>query len=96
MLTSLHVICRLVRLHTNVNKSLVKLEKFIFTEWKFYNKQTLELHASLSEVDKEKFTLDIRPIDWETYFVDLTKGVRVYLNNEPLKNLNKAKRKDKM
>ncbi|XP_001601168.1 putative fatty acyl-CoA reductase CG8306 [Nasonia vitripennis] len=86
----------LVRLHTNVNKSLGRLEKFIFTEWKFYNKQTQELHDSLSEVDKEKFTLDIRQIDWETYFVDLTKGVRVYLNNEPLKNLNKAKRKDKI
>ena len=90
------MVYRLVRLHTNVNKSLGRLEKFIFSEWKFYNTQTLALHESLSNEDKEKFTLDIRPIDWETYFIDLTKGVRVYLNNEPLKNLNKAQRKDTM
>ncbi|XP_058799063.1 putative fatty acyl-CoA reductase CG8306 [Phymastichus coffea] len=86
----------LVRLHTNVNKSLGRLEKFIFTEWKFYNNQTILLHESLSEIDKDKFTIDIRPIDWESYFIDLSKGVRVYLNNEPLKNLSKAKRKDKI
>lgn len=85
-----------MRLHTNVNKSLGRLEKFIFSEWKFYNNQTILLHESLNEADKDKFTIDIRPIDWETYFIDLSKGVRVYLNNEPLKNLNKAKRKDKM
>ena len=29
------VINRLVRLHTNVNKSLPKLAPFIFNEWKF-------------------------------------------------------------
>ncbi|XP_014212126.1 putative fatty acyl-CoA reductase CG8306 [Copidosoma floridanum] len=86
----------LVRLHTNINKSLDKLEKFIFTEWKFYNPKTLELYSSLSEVDKERFTLDIKQINWETYFVDLTKGVRVYLNKEPLRNLNKALKKDKI
>ncbi|XP_011495914.1 PREDICTED: putative fatty acyl-CoA reductase CG8306 [Ceratosolen solmsi marchali] len=86
----------LVRLHTNVNESLKRLEKFIFSEWKFYNNHTLELYETLSEVDKEKFTLDIKTIDWETYFIDLTKGVRIYLHNEPLKTLNKAKRKDKI
>lgn len=87
---------RLVRLHTNVNKSLDRLEKFIFSEWKFYNPHTLALHETLSKVDKEKFSLDITPIEWELYFADLAKGVRIYLNNEPLQNLNKAKRKDKV
>ncbi|KAJ8687689.1 hypothetical protein QAD02_023483 [Eretmocerus hayati] len=86
----------LVRLHTSVNKSLVRLERFIFSEWKFYNPQTLELHSTLSEKDQDTFTIDIRPIEWESYFVDLTKGVREFLNNEPLTNLKKARRKDKI
>ncbi|XP_066593248.1 uncharacterized protein [Prorops nasuta] len=84
----------LVRLHTNVNKSLVRLEKFIFTEWIFHNPKTMALHDSLSEVDKKLFTLDIRSLKWDSYFIDLTQGVRTYLNNEHPKSLDKARRKD--
>ncbi|XP_043288458.1 uncharacterized protein [Venturia canescens] len=86
----------LVRLHTNVNNSLDRLEKFIFTEWKFHNPRTLELHETLSNEDKRMFTVDVRPIVWKDYFIDLTKGVRVYLSKEPLKNLDKARSKDTM
>ncbi|XP_033222189.1 putative fatty acyl-CoA reductase CG8306 [Belonocnema kinseyi] len=86
----------LVRLHTNVNKSLVLLEKFIFTEWKFYNPSTLELHDSLSAEDKRLFTLDVRGLNWEEYFVDLTQGVRQYLSKESPKSLTKARTKDKI
>lgn len=88
--------CSLVRLHTNVNNSLGRLERFIFTEWKFYNPRLLELHESLSPNDKELFNLNIKSLVWEDYFVDLTKGVRVYLSKEPLKNLSKARAKDNM
>ncbi|XP_046421024.1 putative fatty acyl-CoA reductase CG8306 isoform X1 [Neodiprion fabricii] len=86
----------LVRLHTNVNKSLSRLEKFIFTEWKFSNARLLELNATLSTVDKDKFILDIRSLKWEDYFNDLVQGVRRYLSNESPKNLGKARSKDKV
>lgn len=79
-----------------MNKSLVLLEKFIFTEWKFYNTSTLELHDTLSAEDKRLFTLDVRGLNWEEYFVDLTQGVRQYLSKESPKNLAKARTKDKM
>lgn len=86
----------LVRLHTNVNKSLVLLEKFIFTEWKFDNSRTLEMHETLSSEDKKQFTLDVRPLNWEDYFADLTQGVRQYLSKEHPRNLEKARKKDKI
>lgn len=86
----------LVRLHTNVNNSLERLERFIFTEWKFYNPRVKELNESLSADDKNLFNLDIRSLDWEDYFVHLTQGVRTYLNNESPKTLEKARSKDKM
>lgn len=86
----------MVRLHTNVNKSLVRLEKFIFTEWKFNNDRILKLNDTLSAVDKEKFILDIRTLDWEEYFVNLTLGVRTYLSNEKPKTLDQARSKDKV
>lgn len=86
----------LVRLHTNVNKSLNLLEKFIFSEWKFDNSRMLELHESLSLNDQELFTLDIRSLNWRAYFRDLIQGVRTYLNKESSKSLARARSKDKM
>lgn len=83
-------------MHTNINNSLARLERFIFTEWKFNNPKMLELHESLSAEDKNIFGLDIRSLRWEEYFIELTKGVRVYLSKEPLKNLKKARSKDNM
>lgn len=86
----------LVRLHTNINKSLVRLEKFIFTEWKFQNQRLRQLHESLSEDDKEVFSMDIKTLDWPDYFSNLTLGVRTYLQNESPKTLEKSRRKDKI
>lgn len=85
-----------MRLHTNINNSLDRLTKFIFTEWKFYNPSQLELHKSLSEEDKQLFNLDIKELQWLDFFVNLQQGVRTYLNNESPKLLNKARSKDKM
>ncbi|XP_026472762.1 putative fatty acyl-CoA reductase CG8306 [Ctenocephalides felis] len=86
----------LVKLHTNVNASLNRLERFIFTEWKFDNSKTLALNKSLSEVDKNLFRIDIATLDWGNYFIDLTQGVRRYLSNEGPKTLNAARGKDTM
>lgn len=86
----------LVRLHTNVSKSLVRLAPFIFTEWFFDNKKTLALHESLNPTDKETFGLDIRSIKWADYFEDMQAGVRRYLNNEEPKTLAAAKKKNRI
>ncbi|XP_017888842.1 putative fatty acyl-CoA reductase CG8306 [Ceratina calcarata] len=83
----------LVRLHTNVNNSLDRLAKFIFTEWMFNNPRTLALHNSLSEEDKKLFNLDIKSLVWEDYFNNLTQGVRTYLSKESPKTLAKARSK---
>lgn len=84
----------LVRLHTNVNRSLNRLAPFIFNEWKFDNKKSLNLHESLAPEDKEVFGLDVGSLHWETYFEDLAKGVRQYLNNESPETLPAARTKD--
>ncbi|TGZ55748.1 Fatty acyl-CoA reductase [Temnothorax longispinosus] len=86
----------LVRLHTNVNKSLGRLEKFIFQEWRFNNPRLLQLHESLSPEDQKIFILDIRSLVWNDYFTDLIQGVRAYLHNESPKSLPKARSKDKI
>lgn len=84
----------LVRLHKNVWNSLNLLQKFIFTEWKFHNNNTMKLIDSMSPGDKIKFNIDIRTLEWEEYFISLTLGVRRYLNKEPNKTLEAARGKD--
>lgn len=87
---------RLVRLHTNVWNSLNKLEKFIFTEWKYDNSKTLQVAKSQLEADKATFYIDIAELKWEDYFLKMLLGVRQYLNNEKPKNLESARTKDKV
>ncbi|XP_043643134.1 putative fatty acyl-CoA reductase CG8306 [Drosophila teissieri] len=86
----------LVRLHKNVWNSLNTLEKFIFTEWHFDSKRLLALSKTLNIVDKKKFFIDIGELTWDEYFANTILGVRQYLSKEPPKNLEKARRKDKI
>ncbi|XP_040152587.1 putative fatty acyl-CoA reductase CG8306 [Anopheles arabiensis] len=86
----------LMRLHTNVWESLNRLEKFIFTEWKYHNPATQQLAQSLPEKDKQLFNFNVAQLQWPEYFVQLTQGVRRYLNNEHPKSLDAARRKDKV
>lgn len=84
----------LVRLHKNVWNSLNRLEKFIFSEWRFHNPHTRELAAKMNEADSGLFYIDISKLQWEPFFVNLHLGVRRYLNNEKEKTLEAARGKD--
>ncbi|KAL5281183.1 hypothetical protein ACFFRR_004916 [Megaselia abdita] len=86
----------LVRLHTNVWNSLNKLEKFIFTEWKYDNTKTLQVAKNQLDADKENFYIDIAELKWEDYFLNMLLGVRQYLNYEKPKNLETARSKDRL
>lgn len=83
-------------MHRNVNVSLNRLQKFIFTEWRFNATKTDELQKWLTTQDQTDYNLDIRSLNWVDYFINLMIGVRVYLSKEPMKNLNSAKSKDRM
>lgn len=85
----------LVKLHTRIWTSLNLLSAFIFTEWKFNNKNTMALHSKLSAADQEVFFIDVSSLKWDEYFEDLAKGVLRYLNKENPKYLQQAKNKDK-
>lgn len=50
----------------------------------------------MSAVDQKKFNIDIKELRWEDYFINLAQGVRVYLNNESMKTLPAARKKDKI
>lgn len=56
----------------------------------------MDLKKSLSEEDKDKFYMNIESLVWEDYFLNLVLGVRVYLNKDPKKTLEKARSKNMM
>ncbi|XP_013103420.2 putative fatty acyl-CoA reductase CG8306 [Stomoxys calcitrans] len=86
----------LLRLHRNVWNSLNTLERFIFTEWHYDNKLAIKLAKSMDPVDKKLFGIDIETLCWEEYFKNMHMGVREYLNKESPKNLEAARKKDKI
>lgn len=85
-----------MKLHRNVNASLGRLEKFIFTEWAFSATKTMELQKWLQPSDQNAYNLDIKQLEWVEYFNDLTIGARKYLSKENPKSLAAAKGKDTM
>ncbi|XP_063392487.1 putative fatty acyl-CoA reductase CG8306 [Cydia fagiglandana] len=84
----------LFRLHKNVWNSLNRLEKFIFTEWKFHNTNSIELAGKMNSTDSKMFYIDISDIEWRAYFTALHLGVRRYLNREKESTLEAARGKD--
>ncbi|KAI4502948.1 hypothetical protein M0802_001992 [Mischocyttarus mexicanus] len=85
----------LLRMHRNINKSLGRLEKFIFTEWKFNNPNYMNLNNSLTKNDQIDFYLNIKTLAWDDYFLDLVIGCRKYLSKEPNETIEKARLKQK-
>jgi fatty acyl-CoA reductase len=83
----------LIRLHKNVNRSLGKLAPFIFNEWKFDNSRTLHLQEEMNIDDQSTYYIDPTSINWASFFVNLTIGVRKYLHKESDKTLKQALQK---
>lgn len=86
----------LLRLHLNVNSSLDRLSKFIFTEWLFHSKKTEELQKWMSLKDQEVYDVTLNSLVWTDIFKMMIIGTRIYLNKEPLKNLEAARKKNQM
>ncbi|KAK9886417.1 hypothetical protein WA026_016696 [Henosepilachna vigintioctopunctata] len=84
------------RLHTNVNASLVRLKPFIFNEWKFHADKSDELFQWLSKQDQEDYNMNFANDSWPEIFKSMVIGARIYLNQEPLKNLEAARKKNKV
>ncbi|ENN75017.1 hypothetical protein YQE_08332, partial [Dendroctonus ponderosae] len=86
----------LMKLHRNVNSSLGRLERFIFTEWEFKSTKTEELSKLLTEETRSKFYVDLSDLSWSDFFEKLVFGARIYLSKDPEKTLKAAKTKDKI
>lgn len=56
----------------------------VIRSWKFSIDNLLQLHENCTPQDKEIFYIDIRPLNWESYWEDYVKGIRRHvLKQEP-------------
>lgn len=66
---------------------------FTVRNWDFSNFNVKKLLHELEPNDRQIFQFDMSEIDWENYFKNYMKGIRIYLLKEPLKNLEEAQKR---
>lgn len=67
------------------------LDHFTTKEWQFTNRRIHALINKLDKRDEKLFFMDIRDVNWDSYFQNYVKGIRVYLIKDPLDTLPQAR-----
>lgn len=74
-------------------KSTQVLNFFVTNQWKFSTSNTdMLINSIMSQADKKVFDFDVKKINWSQYIHRYLIGIKVYLLNESMDNLNKALR----
>jgi fatty acyl-CoA reductase len=73
------VFLRLVKIYKKINRFSDVISYFCTREWKFTNKNVQRLWEKLNEDDRKLFDFDISVLDWDEYFYNYVRGVRMYL-----------------
>lgn len=73
-------------------KHLEKVFYFTNGNWRIHSNSTLAICDKLNETDKRIFPFDMRNFDWEDCTAYYVRGVRVYVVNDPLDNIEVAKK----
>lgn len=65
-----------------LRKAMSTLYHFTTNNW-FFSANTMDrMHGDLNEHDKQTYNIDIRAIDWDTYFIIFCHGMRRFLLKE--------------
>jgi fatty acyl-CoA reductase len=73
---------RLVKIYKKINRFCDAISYFSSRKWKFTNTDVQGLWKKLNEDDKTLFDFDIGGLDWDKYFYNYVRGVRIYLMKE--------------
>ncbi|KOX72974.1 hypothetical protein WN51_01342 [Melipona quadrifasciata] len=78
----------------------VKIEKFSdvicyfsSSEWNFKNDNVIKLWNKMNSVDQEIFCVNVQNMDWNEYFYQHIRGIRVYLLKDPMDTLQASQKK---
>lgn len=76
------------------SKSAMEAVRFFTTQtWEFSSNNMLLLHDRLSPFDRQTFDIDIRKIDWESYWENYLLGVRRYLFKQDPSTIPESRRR---
>lgn len=81
----------MLKIYKKIHRFMDVLDDFTTKEWQFTNHQVHGLINKLDKRDKKLFFMDIRDVDWDSYFQNYVKGIRVYLIKDPLDTLPQAR-----
>ncbi|XP_064483362.1 fatty acyl-CoA reductase 1-like [Ornithodoros turicata] len=70
---------KMFKLFNKLYKVMVSLEYFTTHEWKFHCGNILILMKQLSPEDRKLFSVDLRSIDWGSYFKNYVLGARKFI-----------------
>lgn len=82
---------QMISIYKKIQKFSDVLAPFCTTEWEFSNNNVQQLWKQLEVKDRNGFFFNMAEMDWLTYFRYYIQGMRVYLFNDPLENLEAAK-----
>ncbi|CAB3257590.1 unnamed protein product [Arctia plantaginis] len=63
------------------------LAYFATRDWKFDNRNVKNLFKELCDADKQIFDFNMETLDWNDYFYNYIRGVRVYLLKDPVETV---------
>jgi fatty acyl-CoA reductase len=86
-------ISRLLKIYKKINKFINVISYFGTREWKFTNKNVQGLWEKLDEEDKKLFDFDIGGLNWDKYFYNYVRGVRIYVLKDDLSTVPRAQAK---
>ncbi|CAN7998456.1 unnamed protein product [Ixodes hexagonus] len=76
------------------SKSAMEAVRFFTTQtWEFSSNNMVLLHDRLSPFDRQTFDIDIRKIDWESYWENYLLGVRRYLFKQDPSTLPESRKR---
>jgi fatty acyl-CoA reductase len=82
----------MVRTYDKILKVLTTLEYFYTRTWDFDSSGIVSVNNRLSEVDRQIFYIDVKGIDWFSYFKQYHGGVRKYIFKELPSSVTTAKK----
>lgn len=82
---------RLVKAYKKIHKFCNVIAYFSTRHWEFRSERVRAICEDMSKEDKELFFCDLRKIDWDEYFKEYIKGIRLYLLQDPLETLEAAR-----
>ncbi|KAF3424512.1 hypothetical protein E2986_09267 [Frieseomelitta varia] len=83
----------LVGIYNKVHKFTGVIHYFSTGEWNFKNDNVIKLWNKMNSVDKEIFCVNVQNLDWDEYFYQYVRGLRLYILKDPMDTLQASQKR---